>query len=103
MTVADELPEGPGIIDMRTFGRDLRALRARRGFDLGASFTKMLAATYGVEVSDRTLYAIERGEQMPRLDFFIAVSCALRAERGYFADAIRADCREQFDGRGGLP
>lgn len=47
--------------------------------------------SYGVEVSDRTLYAIERGEQMPRLDFYLAAIAALEAERDYFAPALRAD------------
>ena len=79
------------IVDMVTFGRHLRSLRILRGFDRATEFTALLIQNYGVDISDRTVYAIERGEQMPRLDFYFAVTCALMAERDYFSPAIRAD------------
>ena len=65
-------PAGPSpanIIDMAVFGRYLRSLRMRQGFETGRDFVEVLRRDYGVDVSERTLYAIERGEQMPRLDF----------------------------------
>ena len=78
------------------FGRDLRSLRIRRGFDRAADFTALLRHKYGVDVSDRTLYAIERGEQVPRLDFYLAALAALEAEPGYFKPAVRADVAERL-------
>lgn len=89
------------IIDKVVFGRDLRALRGRRGFERATEFTAVLRSQYGVQVSDRTLYAVERGELMPRLDFFFAVVCALDAERDYFSPAIRADVTERLAQRRG--
>lgn len=84
------------IIDKVVFGRYLRALRGRAGFERAAEFTAVLRNQYGVSVTDRTVYAIERGEQMPRLDFFFAVICALDAERDYFSPAIRSDVVEKL-------
>lgn len=84
------------VLDPKVFGRDLRSLRIRRGFDRAPDFTGLLRHKYGVEVSDRTLYAIERGEQMPRLDFYLAALAALEAERDYFKPAVRADVAERL-------
>jgi transcriptional regulator with XRE-family HTH domain len=84
------------VLDPKVFGRDLRSLRIRRGYDRAPDFTGLLRHKYGVEVSDRTLYAIERGEQMPRLDFYLAALAALEAETGYFKPAVRADVAERL-------
>ena len=46
--------------------------------------------------ADRTLYAIERGEQVPRLDFYLAALAALEAEPDYFKPAVRADVAERL-------
>ena len=84
------------VLDPAVFGRDLRSLRIRRGYDRAADFTALLRHKYGVEVSDRTLYAIERGEQAPRLDFYLAALAALEAEPGYFRPAVRDDAAERL-------
>jgi transcriptional regulator with XRE-family HTH domain len=84
------------VLDAGVFGRDLRSLRIRRGYDRAADFTALLRHKYGVEVSDRTLYAIERGEQVPRLDFYLAAVAALEAGPGYFTPAVRADVAERL-------
>lgn len=55
------------IIDKVVFGRRLRALRVLEGYDRATDFVNLLRSRYGVDVSDRTVYAIERGEQMPPL------------------------------------
>lgn len=79
------------VIDKQTFGRRLRALRVLQGFDRASDFTAVLRARYGVEVTDRTLYAIERGEQMAHLDFVLACVAILAPPQDYFAPAIRPD------------
>ena len=87
-------PAGPSpatIIDMAVFGRYLRSLRMRQGFETGRDFVDVLRREYGVDVSERTLYAIERGEQMPRLDFVIAALAALDTDLAYFYPAVRSD------------
>ncbi len=87
------------VVDTVLFGRRLRSLRILRGFDRVSDFTVLLRTRYGISISDRSAYAIERGEQMPGLDFYIAVACALEADRDYFSPAFRADCQAFLAGR----
>lgn len=82
------------VVDRRTFGRRLRALRVLHGFDRASDFTSVMRSRYGVDVSDRSLYAIERGEQMPCLDFTLAAVAILQPPLNYFAPAIRRDVFE---------
>lgn len=79
------------ILDLHTFGRRLRALRVLRGYDRVTDLGAHLRTRYGVEVSDRTLYAIERGEQPPHLDLFLTMLATLHPEVGYFDPALRDD------------
>jgi DNA-binding XRE family transcriptional regulator len=85
------------VVDMKTFGRRLRALRVLRGFDRASDFTAVLRSRYGVEASDRTLYAIERGEQMPGIDFALACVAILHPPRRYFFPAFREDVVEALE------
>ena len=97
-------PAGPSpatIIDMAVFGRYLRSLRMRQGFETGRAFVEVLRRDYGVDISERTLYAIERGEQMPRLDFVIAAIAALDADLAYFYPAVRSDVVGRLRENGG--
>jgi transcriptional regulator with XRE-family HTH domain len=84
------------VVDKVAFGRRLRALRIIHGFDRVTDFVSLLRSRYGIDVSDRTVYAIERGEQMPHLDFFVACLALLDPERGYFFPAIRGDVVESL-------
>lgn len=84
------------IIDKVVFGRRLRAQRVLNGYDRVGQLTQILRSRYGVDVSDRTIYAIERGEQMPHLDFFVAVLDLLKPDRGYFFPMIRGDIVESL-------
>ena len=79
------------VVDCVVFGRRLRALRIMEGFDRAGDFTSVLRPQFGVDVSDRTLYAIERGEQMPHFDFFVAAVTVLHVGLSYFFPALRAD------------
>jgi DNA-binding XRE family transcriptional regulator len=85
----DLLPQN--IVDRVAFGRRLRARRVLEGYDRVGQLTHILRSRYGVDVSDRTIYAIERGEQMPHLDFVLAVVAALKTPLHYFAPVIRSD------------
>jgi transcriptional regulator with XRE-family HTH domain len=86
---------------MAIFGRYLRSLRMRQGFETGRAFVEVLRRDYGVDISERTLYAVERGEQMPRLDFVIAAIAALDADLAYFYPAIRSDVVGRLKENGG--
>lgn len=81
----------PSVVDASTFGRRLRALRVLHGFDRATDFVTVLRGRYGIDISDRTLYAIERGEQMPQLDFTLACVAILTPPLNYFQPCIRAD------------
>lgn len=97
-----DLPGRPqNIVDMVAFGRRLRALRILAGYDRATEFTAVLRSQYGVDVSDRTVYAIERGEQMAHIDFYFAAICELEADRDYFSPAIRADVVQKLARRKG--
>ncbi len=79
------------IVDKVAFGRRLRAQRVLAGFDRMSDFVALLRSQYGIDVSDRTVYAIERGEQMPHLDLFLGAIALLDTPMGYFAPAVRPD------------
>lgn len=85
------MPDSNEVIDLIVFGRYLRALRTREGYTDADAFIEVLAERYGLSISRRTLYAIERGEQMAHLDLYLAVLAALNPEKGYFRPAIRPD------------
>lgn len=81
----------PGILDWAVWGRRLRALRVLRGFDRVSDFATAVRAQYGVHVTARTVYAIERGEQPPHFDLVLAIFAMLEPEPGYFFAAYRDD------------
>jgi transcriptional regulator with XRE-family HTH domain len=85
------------VVDTRTWGRRLRALRVLHGYDRASDFSAILRSKYGVECSDRTLYAIERGEQMPGIDFALACVAILHPPPRYFYPAFREDVVEALD------
>lgn len=88
------------IIDKVAFGRRLRAQRVLMGFDRVSQLTQILRSRYGIDISDRSIYAIERGEQMPNLDFVVGVVAALECPLNYFAPAIRHDVWQALIGAG---
>lgn len=88
------------VVDLVQFGRRLRARRIIEGFDRVSDLTAILRSRYGVDVSDRTVYAIERGEQMPHLDFVLSIVAALNCPLDYFAPVIRHDVWKSLVGLG---
>jgi hypothetical protein len=86
------------VLDPVAFGRRVRALRVIEGYD---SVTQLGHAVYlktGFSMSDRSLYMIERGEQPPSVDAFLALLVTLKPDDGfkYFAPSIRGDIMEQL-------
>ena len=74
---------------------DASGIRDRR------DFVEVLRRDYAVDISERTLYAMERGEQMPRLDFVIAALAALDIDLAYFYPAVRGDVVNRLKENGG--
>ena len=87
----EDWPAPRNVLDPVVWGRLLRSLRIMRGYDRLTDLARLLRQNYGVEVSDRTLYAIERGEQIAHMDLCIAVSDALQSPVGWWDAALRAD------------
>lgn len=87
-----------GIIDPVIFGRLLRAARIVAGYDRVSDFATVLRSTTGVQVSDRTIYAVERGEQACSLDFFIAAIMVLHppGASAYFLPSMRSGFGERW-------
>lgn len=81
------------IFDRATFGRLLRAARIIAGFDSVAEAAAEITKRTGVAVSDRTIYALERGEQDPTAPQFLAVAVTFRPPggEGYWSACMRSD------------
>jgi DNA-binding XRE family transcriptional regulator len=89
--VSEFRSDGP-LIDPTIVGRRLRGARITAGFDRVTDVSKALREI-GVACSDRTLYAVERGEQLPGLDLLAALIMLFNppAQLGFFFPAFRAD------------
>jgi transcriptional regulator with XRE-family HTH domain len=76
--------------DARAYGRALYALRKLRGFDkaedLAAEVSKL-----GIPTKERTVWAIERGDQIAGVDRHLAFCRILRAKPDYFDEALADD------------
>jgi DNA-binding XRE family transcriptional regulator len=61
-------------------------------------FASAIESTCGISVSARTLYAIERGEQMPSLEHAICILSVLPPEEqlALLNSAVRPDVREHL-------
>lgn len=82
---------GPdNILDTVVYGRLLRSLRTFH-YDRATDFLSTLKMRYGIRISERSYYAIERGEQMCPLDLYIAILVELEAANDYFLPAMRND------------
>lgn len=79
------------LVDTVILGRRIRALRILNGYDRATDLVAVLRSQYGVEMSERTLYAIERGEQMPHVDFMLAILIHFRESPAYIQPAVRMD------------
>jgi transcriptional regulator with XRE-family HTH domain len=81
------------IFDRATFGRLLRAARIIAGYDRVEDAAAAIHQATGVDISPRTIYALERGEQEPTASQFLALTVTLRPPAGetYWQGAMRAD------------
>ena len=96
--VEDQRP----IIDPIELGRCVRAARVLAGMDNAGEVVEALAQI-GVHASTRTLYAIERGQQLPHLDLFVGLVMILHPPEGqrFFDRALSPEALTAFTkGRG---
>ena len=92
------VPDSAPIIDLASFGLEVRLLRMRRGFARPEQLLERIEREYGVQVSERTIWAIERGDQLPRIDLFLAIMAVLGVGLDYFYPTFNAGAVEKFSG-----
>jgi len=85
-------------VDPVLLGRRLRSVRVLHGYSRMTDLAAAINETCGFEVSARTLYAIERGEQLPSLDQLSCLAAVLAPEWNDAAvmSAVREDIRERI-------
>lgn len=85
------------LLDASVVGRRLRGARIVAGFDR-VQDACVAIHELGVSLSERTLYAIERGEQLPSWEQMIALMMVYDPPGGmrYTEPALRADAQEWF-------
>jgi transcriptional regulator with XRE-family HTH domain len=96
----DETQHRRGVIDLILFGKYLKGLRVRQGYEPADDLVADLKSCCGVIVSTRTIYAIERGEQLPRLDLLLALLVVLDEDLDYFYPAFSDDIVGKLKSRG---
>lgn len=73
--------------DARLYGALLFSLRRLRGFDRASDLADKLT-DIGVKTSERSVWAIERGDQVAGVDRHFALCELLRPSPGYFEGAF---------------
>lgn len=84
------------LVDKEVLGRLIRAARIAAGYESVADAATAIRNNVGDGMSDRTLYAIERGEQSVTLDQFMAILMTFNAPSGpfFYFNAYRQDLQE---------
>jgi transcriptional regulator with XRE-family HTH domain len=93
----DSTTKGRAILP-EELGRRLRAARTIAGYDRMTDFASAIGGTTGVSISARTLYAIERGEQMPSFEQMLCILATLPPTEQLLAfdSAVKADVRKRL-------
>lgn len=78
------------IVHLPLLGRRLRAARIAAGFDSVKDVPAVVFDKLEVHIAERTIYALERGEQMPSLSQFLALGYVYDPPGGdaFFAPAF---------------
>lgn len=86
------------MIDVGAFGRRIKAARAIAGFDRMADLVIDIKQVCDFDVSERTMYAIERGERLPSLELHMCLLIVLRPPGGaqFFMDALPHALRDKY-------
>jgi hypothetical protein len=89
------------IFDGVVYGRLLRAARIIAGFDTVKDCLAHIHERTGLALSERTLYAIERGEQTPTVEqyFAFAIACQPPGGLAYWESAFNDQVRGEFSRR----
>ena len=88
------------IFDPCAYGRLARAARIIAGHDSVEEAVRAIQNASGLEISARTLYALERGEQTPTIPQYIVLAMTYAPPGGpsYWFAAFSEHVRHQFFG-----
>lgn len=96
--MTDYMTSSSVLIDLAIFGRRLRAARILAGHETVAAAAAHITTCSGVQMSERTLGAMERGDQMPNIEQFLAITFCLLPPGGgsYWMPMLRGDIAESW-------
>lgn len=79
------------VLDKVEFGRELKARRVRAGMDSADDLSKALAVNCDFHMSSDTIWAIERGKQLPSIEQFyvLAIALGMKDQLLAFESALR--------------
>ncbi|MBI5230561.1 MAG: helix-turn-helix transcriptional regulator [Coriobacteriales bacterium] len=85
-------------VSLTAFGRRLKAARAIAGYDRMTDLASAIEAACGTSISARSLYAIERGEQMPSYEQLVCIIVVMpiESQQDLFRAAIRPDLQSRL-------
>lgn len=70
------------LVNLEEYGRRLRAARILAGCERVRDLIELIEQETEVKMSERTLYAIEKGKQMPTVEQYLALLVTLRPPNG---------------------
>lgn len=81
------------LIDLIELGKRVKAARVLAGHETVKAGAEFLRSSLGVQMSDRTLYSIERGTAMPNLEQVVAIIFGFRPPgySAFFVPCLRED------------
>lgn len=89
---------GANIIDLKEYGRLVRAARIMAGFDRVADAIAAIEEECGYRWSERSMYALERGEVMPTIVQWQSITLTYKPPLydGFFARAFTPYVQEKW-------
>lgn len=84
-------------MDARVYGRLVRSARIERGFDRVQDFCDYIYETTGLHIAPQTLYRIETGRQIARMDIHVAIVAATE-DPSHFVRAFSPRVLERLPG-----
>lgn len=70
------------MIDLNVYGKRAKAARILAGCETVKDGADLVRRLTGIRLSDRTLYALERGMQMPTVEHYFALTVAYEPPGG---------------------
>lgn len=91
------------LLDLKKYGRLVKAARIMKGYESASLACRAIKEQTGLHVTERALYSIERGEQMPSAEQYLAIGVTLNPVNGwdFFHEAMSHIVTETLGGARG--